>query len=79
MTERQKDWRRLAKKGKRGQGSWGKKNRSNQSQDRRVAWGRFLAALSGQVSPGEPSLLGFISGSREELECPLLEGTFYFL
>lgn len=60
-------------------GQLGKKNRSNQSQDRRVAWGRFLAALSGQVSPGEPSLLGFISGSREELECPLLEGTFYFL
>lgn len=56
-----------------------KKNRSNQSQDRRVAWGRYLAVLSGQVSPGEPSLLGFISGSREELECPLLEGTFYFL
>lgn len=60
-------------------GQLGKKNRSNQSQDRRVAWGRFLAALSGQVSPGEPSLLGFISGSREELECPPLEGTFYFL
>lgn len=60
-------------------GQLGKKNRSNQSQDRRVAWGRFLAVLSGQVSPGEPSLLGFISGSREELECPLLEGTFYFL
>lgn len=60
-------------------GQLGKKNRSNQSQNRRVAWGRFLAALSGQVSPGEPSLLGFISGSREELECPPLEGTFYFL
>lgn len=60
-------------------GQLGKKNRSNQSQDRRVAWGRFLAVLSGQVSPGEPSLLGFISGSREELECPPLEGTFYFL